>query len=376
MFSKLKKKYLLNVKNVIGWKTDRKIIVFSVDDYGNVRLDSKEARERLTDAGIPINSRFDVYDALETRQDLEGLYGVLTSVKDKNGRPAVFTPYALPCNINFEKIRKRRNQKYYYELLPKTFEKQTVAHPDAYVGAWELWKEGIRSGLMIPQFHGREHMNLKVFKEGLDRESPELLIQLNNRSFVALSDIDNKTISPLAAFDFWEFDENKNFHTIIEDGIKQFKKVFGYYPQNFTPPSYNVHPVLYKTLANNGIRFVDQALYAKEHQGRGKAKKRFNYLGKQRSEIKMMVRNVVFEPTEDRGINWVTYAIKQIAAAFRWNKPAIVSSHRVNFCGHIDRKNRKKGLNALQELLTRIVSRWPDVEFMSADELGEVMDSA
>src|SRR5699024_10734853 len=163
----------LNVKNVIGWKTDRKIIVFSVDDYGNVRLDSKEARERLTDAGIPINSRFDVYDALETRQDLEGRYGVLTSVKDKNGRPAVFTPSALPWKTNVEKIRKRRNQIYYHELLPKTFEKQAVAHPAAYVGAWELWKEGTRSGVRMPQVHGREHMNLQVLKEGLDRESPE-----------------------------------------------------------------------------------------------------------------------------------------------------------------------------------------------------------
>ena len=30
-----------HIKNISGWRTNRKIIVFSVDDYGNVRLSSK-----------------------------------------------------------------------------------------------------------------------------------------------------------------------------------------------------------------------------------------------------------------------------------------------------------------------------------------------
>ena len=85
------------------------------------------------------------------------------------------------------------------------------------------------------------------------------------------------------------------------------------------------------------------------------------------------VRNVVFEPTEDRGFQWVDYTMKQIEAAFRWNRPAIVSSHRVNFSGHIDPKNRKKGLSALKELINQIVNRWPDVEFLSTAELGSLV---
>ena len=63
----------------------------------------------------------------------------------------------------------------------------------------------------------------------------------------------------------------------------------------------------------------------------------------------------------------------QVEAAFRMNKPANISSHRVNFCGHIDPKNRALGLNALSELLHRIVKCWSDVEFISADELGKII---
>ena len=62
-----------NIKNIRGWKTKRKVIVISVDDYGNVRLDSKKARERMNEAGLKVRSRFDAFDTLETREDLEML---------------------------------------------------------------------------------------------------------------------------------------------------------------------------------------------------------------------------------------------------------------------------------------------------------------
>ena len=85
------------------------------------------------------------------------------------------------------------------------------------------------------------------------------------------------------------------------------------------------------------------------------------------------VRNVVFEPTNEIGFDWVNYSLKQVEAAFRWNRPSIISSHRVNFCGHIDPKNRETGINALKKLLKKIVKKWPDVEFMSSVELGELI---
>ena len=86
------------------------------------------------------------------------------------------------------------------------------------------------------------------------------------------------------------------------------------------------------------------------------------------------VRNVVFEPAHERGFDWVNYSLKQIETAFFWNKPAIISSHRVNFCGHIDPKNREVGLTALKQLLHKIVNKWPEVEFMSSVELGDLLN--
>ena len=376
MIGRLKNSLLRNAKNLVGWRTDRKIVVFAVDDYGNVRLHSKEARKKLDQAGLPTYNRFDQFDTLETKQDLESLFEVLTSIRDKHGRHAVFTPYAVPCNINFEKIAETGYKEYHYELLPQTYQKLSELDASAYSGAWELWKEGIEKGLMAPQFHGREHMNLKVFSEKLRAGDHDLMTCLQNRSFTSISRNDYETISPMAAFDFWSFEENQGLHRVIEDGLDQFENVFGYRAENFTPPVYNVHPVLYKTLKRGGIDFIDAAMVSNRHQGQGSYKKQFNYTGKQADPgILLMVRNVVFEPTDDRNIDWVSYAMNQIEAAFRWNRPAIISSHRVNFCGHIDKKNRERGLMALKLLLQKVTERWPDVEFMTAHELGKLINS-
>ncbi len=374
MIQSFKENLILNVKNIIGWKTKRKIIVFSVDDYGNVRLDSKEAREKLDEAGMKIYSRFDLYDTLETKQDLEQLFEVLSSVKDKNGRHAIFTPYTLPCNINFEKMEQEGFQKYHFETLPETYNKLAIKYPKAYQNAWSLWQEGIAKGFLKPQFHGREHLNLILFNDKLKKQDAELLIALKNRSYTSISDDDYPTISSTAAFDFWDPKENEEFKPILEEGLDLFKEVFGYKSNYFTPPVYNIHHSLYRTLFSNGIKYIDLGLIRKEHQGFGKFKTEINYTGKKTKQgLTIMVRNIVFEPTEDRGIDWVAFTMKQIETAFRWNKPAIISSHRVNFCGHIDIKNREKGLLELKKLLHQITIKWPDVEFMSADEVADLV---
>ncbi|MCF6132692.1 hypothetical protein [Flavobacterium wongokense] len=371
MVRKIVSGIISNLKNSIGWKTNRKIVVFSVDDYGNVRLNSAQARNNMDEAGMKTYSRFDALDTLETTQDLEQLFEVLSSVKDKNGRHAVFTPFVLPCNIDFEKMEAEDFREFHFETLPNTYKKLSIQQPEAYTGTWNLWKEGIDKGLLKPEFHGREHLNLKVFNDKLSKRDPQLLTALKNKSYTSISDEEYPTMSAFAALDFWEVTENEDLKPILAEGIALFEEVYGYRSIYFTPPVFSIHHSLFQTLKDNGIQFLDLALQRNEHQGFNVYKKSLNYIGKKTKEgLTIMVRNVVFEPTEDRGIDWVDFTMKQIETAFRWNKPAIISSHRVNFCGHINPKNREKGLADLKRLLQQIVKKWPDVEFMSAAEMA------
>ncbi|MFP3325553.1 polysaccharide deacetylase family protein, partial [Planococcus sp. SIMBA_160] len=73
----------------------------------------------------------------------------------------------------------------------------------------------------------------------------------------------------MAAFDFWEFDENERFKEIIEDGLEAFEKVYGYRSDHFNPPGGREHPVIHKALKENGVKYIDTPLLKQEHQGNG-----------------------------------------------------------------------------------------------------------
>lgn len=369
----MKQEVLDNIKNIFGWRSYRKVIVFSVDDYGNVRLASKQARIKLEKAGLRVYSRFDALDTLETRQDLEILYETLTSVKDKNGNPAIFTPYALPCNPDFETMATEEYRQYRYELLPDTYQKLSQLDPQSYQGAWNLWQEGINGGWMAPQFHGREHLNLKFLKEKLAKQDAEVLAAFKNRSCTSFRESDDPGISWTSSFSYSVREDTITFPEILQTGTDAFESVFGYRAECFTPPAMQFPKWLENSLSKYGIRHLDKSFHHLRHLGGGKYKREFNTMKRDKDlKLNILVRNVVFEPT-DGTIDHVGKAMQQIEAAFRWRKPAIISSHRVNFCGHIDENNRKTGITALKSLLRKIVRRWPDVEFMACHEVGNLM---
>ncbi|WP_127121210.1 hypothetical protein [Chryseotalea sanaruensis] len=363
-----------NIKNVLGWRTKRKIVVFSVDDYGNVRLASPTARRKLDEAGLKIQNRFDALDSLENREDLEQLFDALTSVKDKNNRNAVFTPFSMSCNIDFDTMKAENYQRYVPELLTTTFQKVSAEDPKQYEGTWSLVKQGIESRIFIPQYHGREHLNLKVFEEKLKKRDAELITCLENKSYTSISNSGYTSISYTAAFDFDDVKENDKLQEIAQDGLACFEKVYGYKSVHFNAPGGRESSIIHKCLLDKGIKYIDAPWIKREHTGHGKYKTIIYHTGKKNKLGQLIiVRNVVFEPTDNRGFDWVNHTLRQIDVAFSWNKPAVISSHRVNFCGHIDPANRSNGISALRILLKEIVKRWPDVEFREAHELGRLI---
>ncbi len=363
------------LKNIKGWKTKSKIIIFTVDDYGNIRLSNETARKNLLKNGIELKGIFDNFDVLDNREDFEQLFKVLASVKDKNGNPAIITTYAVPCNVNFHETLKYG--KYIPENLDETYARLSVSDPEHYEGAFELLKYGIRNNLLRPQFHGREHLNINIINAYLAEKHPIILANLQANSLVGLPQHKlYPNVSFTEAFGFWDNNDIELHKSIIQDGLIRFRKVYGIEPKTFTPPGMKLHPELYPFLEKLGIVAIDKPRVALQHLGFGKYIKERNITGIKASQNHVtIVRNCLFEPNS-RDIDWVEFTINQIRAAFFWNKPAIISSHRVNYCGQIDPNNRVKGLSALDTLLKRIVKIWPDVEFMAIDDLAmEIINS-
>ena len=128
---------LLN--NHLGWKTNKKIVVFESDDWGMTRMPSKEAYKELLKKGYDVDKcPYNKYDGLESNEDLQQLMEVLLSVKDFNGNPAKFTMNNIVANPDFDKIRDSGFEKYYYESFDQTLKKYSNTD-----NVMQLYKDGL-----------------------------------------------------------------------------------------------------------------------------------------------------------------------------------------------------------------------------------------
>ena len=366
---------LASIKALPGWRCRERYVAFAVDDYGSIRLSSQAALDRLVAGRHGVMGFMDRVDAVETREDLESLFEALQTVQDANGRPCVFTAYTLSANPDFQHMRKERT--YAYETVCQTFDRLSSDQPSAYEGTWRMWREGIASGLIRPQFHGREHFNVPLLESKLRDWSPDLEANLEVESMAGLTGVlEMPGVAFTHAFGLHDPAVLGQQREVIKEGVRLFEEIFGFRSTTFTPPAGKLHPSLDGWVHSLGVKAVDKPFFGKQCVGRGRTQRSINFLTPPRTgRIGKVVRTLSFEPCSGVKSDPVGEALREIEIAFRWGKPAIISSHRVNYGGHIDPNNGKRGLGALQDLLQRIKKLWPDIRFVSVDELVEIMEA-
>ena len=149
----------------LGYQTDKKQILLLSDDWGSVRIKSKEDQADLIKKGFKVASRFDQFDSLETNEDLELLFEVLTKYKDHNGNHPCITAVTNVANPDFKKIKESDFQEYHYETIASTY----LRYPDS-DRVLNLTHEGIQNKIFIPQSHGREHVQVNWWMEELQNK--------------------------------------------------------------------------------------------------------------------------------------------------------------------------------------------------------------
>ena len=92
-----------------------------------------------------------------------------------------------------------------------------------------------------------------------------------------------------------------------------------------------------------------------------------------RSGLIRLFRNCFFEPSTKPGYDFVSDCLNRIDIAFRHGKAANICAHRLNFIGSIDKSNTDRTLPEFKRLLQEITKRWPDVEFITSDQLGDII---
>ncbi|WP_441000605.1 hypothetical protein [Fodinibius sp. SL11] len=372
MFPKIKKIASRNLVNIPGWRTDRKIVVFESDDWGSIRMPSKKVYQKCLKSGYRVDQIvYERVDSLASEDDLELLFGVLNSIKDKNANPAVITANALVANPDFEKIKSSQYQEYFFELITKTFER----YP-RHSNCLNLWKEGKERGLFYPQSHGREHLNVSLFINALQQHNEDVLFGFEHGMPGCIAKGEgqggNKYVEALR---FVNQQDKEDKLEIILEGLDLFENMMGYRSESFIPPNYLWSPDFDEKMSKNGVRYYQGRRKMKEPKFDGSIHLSSYKLGEQNEfGQRYLVRNGIFEPSLNRGnIDSVVQCLKDITVAFRMKKPAVICSHRLNYVGFIDEKNRDNNLKLLKELLSEIVKKWPDVEFMNSVQLGKMI---
>lgn len=368
------RKHLINIP---GWHTRRKIVVIESDDWGSIRMPSKEVYEKCMKAGYPVDKiSYERYDSILSQDDLELLFELLSSFKDKSGNHPVITANCVVANPNFEKISQDGFQNYHFELITETF-KNYPKHQNNF----NIWKQGMALGLFFPQFHAREHLNVSLFMKALQEGNPDAHWGFENRMPGSIS----KGTSGLSGNHFVtamhyssEKDKNEKLDIFLE-GLDLFEKLFGYKSESIIPPNYVWSPDFDPFVFKKGVKFFQGNIRMMEPMPGSKPKFHTRFLGSRNKHNQFyLVRNALFEPSMFRLKieNPAENCLFAMSVAFRMNKPVIINSHRINFSGFIDEKNRDRSLLYLSQILTTALKKWPDIEFLTSLQLAKLIESS
>ena len=365
-----------------SFKTENPVLIIESDDWGSLRTKDRQCKEKLNKISPLISKdRYVQLDSIATKEDLENLFDVLHSVKDRNGKPACITANVCTANPDFKKIKGSKFENFYYNSFTETLEEYSKDK-----SLLSIWKEGQNEGVFMPQLHGREHVHALAWLEELKEGNEELLKAFDLQSWgIPYTAIKQQRRANLqASLDIYGLEGEKEFQAKwLRDSVKIFDKAFGFKASSFIAPTYVWHSRIYEELEEIGILSLQgiKLQYMPSRKNGDLYNRIPHYTGQlsKKNNIRFTCRNAFFEPFSKAYKNisseddMVKITLSAVDKAIKLKKPAIIGTHRVNFIGRLSEKNRDNNLKALRSILREIVEKYPNVEFLHSGELSKKM---
>jgi hypothetical protein len=352
--------------NLNGATVSEKLIIIESDDWGAIRTPSRESIAYFDRQGFEIANSIYRNDALASQGDLEQLFAVLQSHNGSDGKPAVITANSIMANPDFEKIKAHDFETYFWEPFTTTF-KRYPKHQNN----WAVWQEGMKAGVFYPQFHGREHINVKRWMSALQSKEKNILTSFEQQTTYS----GKADYSYMESYDWDTKEDIKQHKLIIAEGLQIFEDHFGYSSKSFIAPCYNWDSQLELFLSDKGIEWIQGIRTQLQPTGVFDNYETIKHsFGQSANGLRYNIRNCFFEPSMLPQKDWVNSCLAQIQSAFLFSKPVVICAHRINFVGFINEKNGQRGLNDLNELLKSITKKWPDVRFITTDQLSKYLN--
>jgi hypothetical protein len=357
--------------NYRGWTTPRKLVLFESDDWGSIRIRDKNAYLALVKMGVDLSvSRYTMYDKLEQPEDLEDLFSTLTKFKDKNGNHPVFSANFLVANPDFEKIKENNFSGYEFIDLRQSYQKYNGSEAKTF----KLIEQGITNKIFVPQFHGKEHLHPLRWMKCLAISKKELkAFELDCIPGIPFSKEYTEYLPYMSAFDYSDFAERDLAHASARIGLQLFEDLFGYKSISFMPSQSVMGDDLFETLRSNGVDLSKAGARIPPTMINQHKKVKHDYWGySNKHDIYFSRANANFEPNKDQR-DWIQACLQDVALAFKYGKPAVISTHRVNYIGGMEEKNRMNSLTLLTQLIKAILKNYKDVEFIDSTTLVDIM---
>jgi len=357
--------------NFCSVKSNEKLLVIESDDWGSLRTESQNIRKRLNETSVNYNKDpYIQYDGLANSEDLQAMFEMFSKIKSEEGLSPLLTANFCMSNPDFDKIRAKNYQEFFFERFDQSILKNKEGSK-----VLKLWTEGISKGLIKPQLHGREHVHALAWLSELRQGNKDLLkaFELSVWGIPYQAIGSQRRVNLQAALDVYNMKGEEDFQVnwIIE-ASQIFKDYFGFRSKTFIAPAYTWSENVHGILADVGIESLQGIKLQYDPIGTS-YKKRLRFLGEtcKLSGLMFYPRNVFFEPSLYPNKDWYSETLVGIKKAFDHKQPAIIGSHRINYIGKLDEKNRTKNLKTLKQILTKVVELYPEVHFISSDALHQ-----
>jgi hypothetical protein len=345
------------------------ILVIESDDWGVYEGESSSVAKSYRDAGYEI-PYYAEYSALETPEEVNCMVNMLLAHKDSRSKPAVLTANMIMANIDFEAVRESNLTEFVLLALDSNSPRNPVSKclVSEYIS-------GMESGVFWPQLHGLCHINKNAWLKGLKENEPfaTKAFFFNSTPLGYAGEGVERYSSVYSDFSVTP-SASRTYESQLEDiseAVTIFQRIFKFMPKSTIAPFYVWDANTEKAFRSVGIRYIqagNMQVFSKKNNG--ELLRKYHSLGQvSENGLLYLTRDIPFEPQKSKS-SMVASIKRRIGWRFFVGRPAVISTHRINYVGTNAGKHREQ----LDELLNYAELKFPDLLYMSSDELGRIIE--
>ena len=279
---------------------------------------------------------------LESAADVKALASLLLEHRGGDGAAPVWQANTVMANPDYERLAGEEASPATLPLVELPETPGRWARP----GLWDEVRRAVDAGVWWIELHGLHHRPESAWLSALARGEADARLALAHQSPVCAA------VEASGEYDPAEPGETRRRNLVR--ALARFRALIGREPRSFCPPDYRWDESLEAEAERHGLT----TFQGKAEQAAGPFPRlRRLWIGRRfphaRGARFYLPPRIAFEPCgpgERRGAAAVQATLGAVRAAWKRSRPAVISTHRLNYA-HLDPAWSRMGRDALRQLL-------------------------